>query len=424
METANRLSVMEICCLGMLMVSLVAMTPATAHAQGFGNVAPEWEITMADPDGFRQFSDMLLVPPREEILLFGYYQIDATVSRFVAQSESRVSRLTMRKLDRSGGMLWNTPFDFAPMLPNSSVGMALMENGDVLALGLVGQHRHGARQSTLARLNQDGAIVWQRRLGNKGDSPSRLLNSPDGGFLIIGQRYPEEGSPNRFLYLVKLDAEANYVGESIFEQFTGSRGWYGPEGDIWITAHQQGAGPVLLRIGADGTKLASVDLDRDPPSRRHGGSIHAAVRLENGNILGLGGYTDFESRFDRKRKAFVRKVVISPEGEIERDEYSQSDGVSAGFDSVVLLEDGRVLAAFLTSKEWGPDHNYELWVFSPEGVLESRVPLPKQAVVRAISPSSDGTVIIAGWHRESESRVVRGELRQDTRYFVRKMRIP
>jgi hypothetical protein len=403
---------------------LLLMMPSTSHAQGFGNVAPEWEITMADPDGFRQFSDMLLVPPREEILLFGDYQIDATVSRYTARSESRVSRLTLRKLDRSGGVLWNTSFDFSPTSPNSSVGMALMENGDVLALGQVGQNRHGARQSTLARLNQDGEIIWQRRLGNKGDSPSKILNSPDGGFLIMGGRYPEEGSSRRFLYLVKLDSEGNYVGESVFEQFTGSRAWYGPEGDIRVIANRREDGPVLLRVGSDGTKLGSVDLGRDPPSGRHRGSIHAAIRLENGNILGLGGYIDLESRSDRKRNAFVRKVVISPDGEIETDKYSQKNGVSAGFGSVVSLKDGRVVAAFLTSKEWGPDYNYELWLFSPDGTLESQIPLPTDAVVRAISPSSDGTVVIAGWHRESESRVAGGQLRLDTRYFVRKMRIP
>jgi len=398
-----------------------------AWAQGFGNVASEWEKKIEISDGFRNFDDMALVGPREQILLLGSFQIDSTLSSVASPGRDRVSRLELRKMDRSGGTLWVEAFDIHSGEPHDADGFVIDESGDIFVLGSFGQNRLGAQQALLARFSENGSLKFRRTLGNKGDDPRQILESPEGGFLVVGTRYVEEGELDRYLYMMKLDENGDYVGESVFKQFRGGTAAYAPNGDIVLvsttrTANRKDRENVFLTISSDGQLLKSVLIPTNPPSSKHTGAVHDLTHLSGGGWLGFGSYIDLESSFGRKKNGYLRTVIISGDGVILKDNSIPYDGVTIGVGNVAHLPDGTVAATVSLGKKMDPDTtSYSVWTLSSDGEVLSKYPLGRNVMSSQIVASSDGTVILAGWYRDSEMRISGGSIHQDTRQFLRKM---
>ena len=136
------------------------------------------------------------------------------------------------KLDADGQMAWNRTLggsgnDRAYTMQQTSdggyviAGETQSNNGDVAG-------NHGGLDCWVVKLDADGNMAWNRTLGgSKGDQAYGVDQASDGGYVIAGKTYSNDGDVNgttKFggdLWVVKLDA----AGQINWSRTFGGSGW-------------------------------------------------------------------------------------------------------------------------------------------------------------------------------------------------------
>lgn len=83
---------------------------------------------------------------------------------------------------------------------------------------------HGGLDLWVVRITPDGTLAWQQAIGGSGQSePAGLLQTPDGGFLVIGTTTSQDGDIGKHIqsqagFLTKLSSNGNILWTRLVEE--------------------------------------------------------------------------------------------------------------------------------------------------------------------------------------------------------------
>ncbi len=91
------------------------------------------------------------------------------------------------------------------------------ENGDFILAGESESFDRDNRCIYLLRVNTSGDVIWSKIYDNGVfEMPNRVLQSPDGGFLIVGERYPKSGQ-TELAFVMKIGSDGTYKWSKIYD---------------------------------------------------------------------------------------------------------------------------------------------------------------------------------------------------------------
>jgi len=216
--------------------ALVSMSPSN----GAIDISPEatlsWEFTDEDGDGllydiyFEGQSDPHIIlsnldsnqySPDMEYYLKDYYWKVVAKDGYGGRTETTVCKLTTHLIEWQkclGGRMIDEAVSVKESIDGGHVvvGATRSNDGDVSG-------NHGDFDFWVVKLNSLGDISWQRCLGGSSeDSPSSMQQTSDGGYIVVGETYSNNGdvSGNHGAFdcwIVRLDS----AGEIIWQKCLG-----------------------------------------------------------------------------------------------------------------------------------------------------------------------------------------------------------
>ncbi len=112
-----------------------------------------------------------------------------------------------------GGMLWESP---RTVLKNSQSNNEIVVFGGTYSNNGNVSYNHGKNDFWLFETNASGQIIWEQTYGGSDEEyTAQMLRTPDGGFLMFGETYSQDGdvgcnhSSNGDWWLVKTDSLGN-----------------------------------------------------------------------------------------------------------------------------------------------------------------------------------------------------------------------
>ena len=158
----------------------------------------EWLKTYAGPGD-------LLVTAVIEAPGGGYVMAGAVMTSDVMNWAFWVARL-----DEEGNVLWQKAYD-GPAFDRFDIGIASARGGGYVVAGETLSFGAGGWDVWVLRLDEDGAVLWQRAYGTEGDEiPNAVIQSPDGTFVVCGYIVNEDG------FVMKLDASGSVLWQKIY----------------------------------------------------------------------------------------------------------------------------------------------------------------------------------------------------------------
>ena len=89
------------------------------------------------------------------------------------------------------------------------------KNGDYILAGESESYQTDNRCINLLRVNSSGDVIWSKIYDNSVyEMPNTVLNSPDGGFIVVGERYPKSGQ-TELAFVMKIAADGKYMVKNI-----------------------------------------------------------------------------------------------------------------------------------------------------------------------------------------------------------------
>ncbi len=167
------------------------------------------------------------------------------------------------KLDGSGNVLWER------LYANSALslyfnGITPFATGGFLLWGPTSEGG-GGDNLWMARLDDTGAILWQKALGTPyTDCMDDAFATPDGGCVLAGYNYPYPSEPgNADMWAIKVDGSGNLLWQRNY----GQSGWdiadgasLANDGGLLLSGRMTSGGAYhawLLKTAADGTTDSS-----------------------------------------------------------------------------------------------------------------------------------------------------------------------
>ncbi|NLY22597.1 MAG: T9SS type A sorting domain-containing protein [Bacteroidales bacterium] len=178
------------------------------------------------------------------------------------------------KLNSSGDILWQiclggTNVDVAYSIQQTSdegfivAGYTCSNEGDVSG-------NHGNSDYWVVKLNSSGTIEWQKCLGGTdGDYANSIQQTSDGGFIVAGQTYSNDGDVSgnhggSDAWVVKLNSSGNIL----WQKCLGGTGW------DWENSIQQTSDGGFIVAGYTNSNDGDV-------SGNHGSKDYWVVKLTN-----------------------------------------------------------------------------------------------------------------------------------------------
>ncbi|KAA6439301.1 DNRLRE domain-containing protein [Dyadobacter flavalbus] len=214
------------------------------------------------------------------------------------------------KLSSSGAVQWDTvlrKYQENDYLDNFNTRIELTADGGYIVGGSQGAEQEPAGDYYLAKLNQNGAVLWEKAYGGPDfDQLTSILQTNDGGYLLggwsvseIGQDKSETSYRGREDYwVIKVDANGSKVWENTYGSQENSSAFNSAvktsDGGFLLAGTAGGAGRDksepskgysdfwLIRIDANGTKL----WDKTIGGTSYDNLSSAALSADGGFILG------------------------------------------------------------------------------------------------------------------------------------------
>lgn len=255
------------------------------------------------------------------------------------------------------------------------------------------------------KLNAGGTIAWEKTFGGTG---SKVLNTPDGGYLV-------SGIIGQDILLFKLDAN----GQKVWEKTFGGSGWDGDgvlaataDGNYLLTAYSSstdgdisgghgGGDVVIFKLDASGNKLWTKiygGSDYDSPasiiSTTDGGSIIVGSTSSNdGDVVGQHGSDEdmWVLKLDNKGQKMWQSTL-------------GSTGWENGYSITQLADGGYIALGFSTGNDGDVTGNHgdkDLWAvkLSSTGkkLWQRSFGGPGEELPGAVTSSADGSFVIGGY---------------------------
>jgi hypothetical protein len=149
------------------------------------------------------------------------------------------------KLDLQGEVVWSRVYKGAS---HSFANDLQAVDGGYLVVGSRGDSRNNEQDAWVVKLGLDGNILWEKTLGTTtGNERAQLIQSFAGGYVIAGYIWPEEGTPDNSIWLMKLNPANGSV--------------------LWQKTYASPAGQYLglrsMHAGPQGLVLAGKITDQD-----------------------------------------------------------------------------------------------------------------------------------------------------------------
>jgi hypothetical protein len=159
---------------------------------------PEWLKTYAGPDH-------LLVTAVIEAPGGGYVMAGAVMPSDVMNWAIWVARL-----DEEGNILWQKAYD-GPEFDRFEIGIDAARGGGYVVAGETLSFGAGDWDAWVLRLDEDGAVMWQKAYGTESaEIPLAVIQSTDGTFVVCGLIVDEDG------FVMKLDASGNVLWQKLY----------------------------------------------------------------------------------------------------------------------------------------------------------------------------------------------------------------
>lgn len=115
------------------------------------------------------------------------------------------------RFDCTGKILWGKRLGFSGSPTNTNAGIVETPEGDIVFSFNLGTGFFRA-SILVGRISKDGQTKWMKRIGNSTEFGRDIVQTPDGGFVIVGST-ATHGTDNLAddIYLVKLDADGNVL---------------------------------------------------------------------------------------------------------------------------------------------------------------------------------------------------------------------
>lgn len=303
------------------------------------------------------------------------------------------------KIDVNGNEQWNKTFGDFGYIPS---GLHFHDGGYIF----VGFNQNERSPIMLVKTDVNGNQLWSRKFGKTGDySVKSVQNTSDGGYILAGWKWPEEGDP-RDAILVKTDSYGSEQWSKTFGLdgvITPSSVLETPDGGYILT------GDILWdeqdNIRIDGVLLLKTDSKGTEQWNRTFGTAYNNRVYSVQNTLD-GGYILAGLTFSYGIGGDAWLLKTDANG---NEQWNKAFGLD-GFDSVYSVEQtsdgGYVLAGTIDTAK-NPDfkgqilyENYDAWLFKTDtnGNLEWTKTIGglKRDKANFVQETKDGGYIIAG----------------------------
>lgn len=229
---------------------------------GYGGLAgrSNWHVFKVDAEGNELWSKTRdsednIIPNKALQMADGGFLVLSTILYFPAFDDD----LVLTKLDHDGNEVWSRTWT-----DDKITGQDMIEtsNGNILIAASFSSFENGedAKADYLfISVDPDGNELWRSTFGDPDmfDYGKLMVEAPDGGFVVIGERTRDQYTWETDLVLVKIDAEGQFVGErSVSASHTMFEAMFPhPDGGYIIggaMGTNQGFRILLIRTNAEG----------------------------------------------------------------------------------------------------------------------------------------------------------------------------
>jgi hypothetical protein len=245
--------------------------------------------------------------------------------------------------------------------------VAHTSDGGFILVGQVVIETQGNEEADvwLVKTDEDGVVEWEQTYGGLNyDSGSDVVQTPDGGYLLLGWTR-SYGAGQRDFYLIKTDSEGN---EEWFETYGGGGNEIGSsilqlsDGNYLLTGSgsqgvQQGSGSMgrIYRIAPDGGTIWASTYIYESNS---GNNLHKSLELWNGDLVSVGMTNNTSNAGYLVRTDSLGEVIW-------KREYDKNESTDL-FYSLLATEDGGFLQSGQAVNE--ETNSQDAWLLKVDSV--------------------------------------------------------
>ena len=112
------------------------------------------------------------------------------------------------KIDKNGNKIWEKIYS-----RGSISGLTKTEDGNFLLAGWI--VRNGNSDVWIMKINKDGNILWQKNYGGNGVEGGAAVIKIESGFMVVGDT-SSYGNGSHDVYLIKIDKNGNKIWEKTY----------------------------------------------------------------------------------------------------------------------------------------------------------------------------------------------------------------
>ncbi|MDB3905503.1 T9SS type A sorting domain-containing protein [Crocinitomicaceae bacterium] len=165
------------------------------------------------------------------------------------------------KLDPTGNLIWQKAVggdgtDVAYSIDETDDGGAIIAGFSTSTNGNISGN-HGDSDYWIIKLDQSGNYLWQQTIGGSGtDDPKSIKQTSDGGFIIAGYSYSEDGD------LTRNQGSSDYWVVKLEEVSTAGTVYYDADGNCLQDLNENGIAGINLLINP-GSIVVTTDYNGD-----------------------------------------------------------------------------------------------------------------------------------------------------------------
>jgi hypothetical protein len=146
----------------------------------------------------------------------GGYYILASILNYPDMGDD----LLLLKIDQEGNQVWSHLWEEGKITPR---GGTITPQGNLLIGAMYsasGDPREGDADYLIMELDDEGNEIWQTIFGtpDQVDILNGIIETADGGYLLVGDQSPDLYGGDSELVLIKLDAQRKVVWEKVLDQ--------------------------------------------------------------------------------------------------------------------------------------------------------------------------------------------------------------